>query len=73
MTQQKKFDPDGAYVRRWVPELADVPDDRLAEPWTMSDAEQEAAGCRIGRDYPEPLVDHADARRRAIERYREAS
>ena len=56
-----------------MPELADVPDDRLAEPWTMSDAEQEAAGCRIGRDYPEPLVDHAHARRRAIERYREAS
>jgi deoxyribodipyrimidine photo-lyase len=56
-----------------VPELANVPDDRLAEPWTMSDAEQEAAGCRIGRDYPQPLVDHADARRRAIERYREAS
>jgi deoxyribodipyrimidine photo-lyase len=39
----------------------------------MSDDEQEAAGCRIGRDYPEPLVDHAHARRRAIERYREVS
>ncbi len=73
ITQQRKFDPDGAYVRRWVPELARVPDDRLAEPWTMSDEEQEAAGCRIGRDYPAPLVDHAHARRRAIQRYREAS
>jgi deoxyribodipyrimidine photo-lyase len=73
MTQQRKFDPDGVYVRRWVPELANVPDERLAQPWTMSDAEQQAAGCRIGRDYPRPLVDHAQARRRAIERYREAS
>jgi deoxyribodipyrimidine photo-lyase len=70
MTQQRRFDPDGRYVRRWCPELRRVPDDRLAEPWTMSAEEQEAAGCRIGRDYPEPVVDHALARRRAIERYR---
>ena len=70
MTQQRRFDADGRYVRRWCPELARVPDDRLAEPWTMSDEEQEAAGCFIGRDYPEPVVDHAAARRRAIERYR---
>ena len=55
-----------------VPELARVPDDRLPEPWTMTAAEQEAAGCRIGRDYPAPVVDHAAARRRAIERYRAA-
>ena len=40
MPQQRKFDPDGVYVRRWVPELRDVPDERLAEPWTMSDDEQ---------------------------------
>jgi deoxyribodipyrimidine photo-lyase len=70
MTQQRRFDPDGRYVRRWCPELARVPDDKLPEPWTMTDDEQEAAGCRIGRDYPEPVVDHAAARRRAIERYR---
>ena len=70
MTQQKKFDPDGAYVRRWVPELAGVPDDRLAMPWEMDAGEQEAAGCVIGEDYPAPIVDHAAERRRAIERYR---
>jgi deoxyribodipyrimidine photo-lyase len=68
--QQRKFDPGGDYVRRWVPELRDVPDERLAEPWTMSDREQEAAGCVIGRDYPSPIVEHAEERRRAIERYR---
>jgi deoxyribodipyrimidine photo-lyase len=67
--QQRKFDPDGEYVRRWVPELRGVPDKRLAEPWTMSEAEQAAAGCVIGRDYPAPVVDHAVERRRALERY----
>jgi deoxyribodipyrimidine photo-lyase len=66
---QERYDPDGAYVRRWVPELRDVPDERLAEPWAMSDEEQRAAGCVIGRDYPEPVVDHAVERRRALERY----
>lgn len=71
--QQQKFDPDGAYVRRWVPELAAVPASRLAEPWTMTEAEQRGAGCAIGLDYPPPIVDHADERKRAMDRYREAS
>jgi deoxyribodipyrimidine photo-lyase len=69
-TQQERHDPDGAYVRRWVPELRDVPLERLAQPWTMSEDEQEAAGCMIGRDYPEPIVDHKDERERAMARYR---
>jgi len=68
--QQRKFDPDGDYVRRWVPELRDVPAELQFEPWTMSAEEQAAAGCVIGRDYPEPIVVHADERRHAIERYR---
>jgi len=71
--QQRKFDPDGAYVRRWVPELRGVGDERLAEPWTMSEAEQAAAGCVIGRDYPEPVVDHAQERQVAMTRYRAAA
>jgi deoxyribodipyrimidine photo-lyase len=69
-TQQKRHDPRGKYVRRWVPELAKVPDEHLAEPWKMSDEEQRAASCVIGRDYPPPIVDHGEERRRAIERYR---
>jgi deoxyribodipyrimidine photo-lyase len=68
--QQDRHDPDGAYVRRWVPELRDVPLARLAQPWTMTDEEQEAAGCLIGRDYPEPIVDHKQERERAMARYR---
>jgi deoxyribodipyrimidine photo-lyase len=70
--QQKKFDPDGTYVRSWVPELRQVPDARLTEPWKMSAAEQETAGCVIGRDYPAPIVEHAVERERAMERYRAA-
>jgi deoxyribodipyrimidine photo-lyase len=69
---QARFDPRGAYVRRWLPELAGVPEARLGEPWTMTAAEQDAAGCRIGRDYPAPVVDRAVERRRAAERYRRA-
>ena len=70
--QQQRFDPDGRYVRRWVPELERVPDKRLARPWEMSDAEQRDAGCTIGVDYPAPLVDHAHERRVAIDAYRAA-
>jgi deoxyribodipyrimidine photo-lyase len=70
--QQGRHDPGGNYVRRWVPELHRVPDERLAEPWLMTAAEQEEAGCVIGRDYPEPVVDHARARERALALYRQA-
>jgi deoxyribodipyrimidine photo-lyase len=68
--QQERFDPRGAYVRRYVPELSGVPDAYLAEPWTMPPEIQERARCRIGRDYPAPIVDHAQARREALDRYR---
>jgi len=70
MLQQRRHDPDGEYVRRWCPELRDVPLGRLAEPWTMTAEEQAAAGCEIGRDYPAPIVDHKRERERAMERYR---
>jgi deoxyribodipyrimidine photo-lyase len=68
--QLERFDPDGSYVREYVPELRDVPDGYLAQPWTMDEATQERCGCRIGDDYPEPIVDHAEARREALDRYR---
>jgi deoxyribodipyrimidine photo-lyase len=68
--QQERFDPDGGYVREYVPELAGVPDEYLAEPWTMPDEIQHQSGCMIGRDYPQPIVDHAEARREALDRYR---
>jgi deoxyribodipyrimidine photo-lyase len=71
--QQARFDADGAYVRRYVPELRDVPDEYLPEPWTMPEEQQQKAGCVIGEDYPEPIVDHAVARREALARYGEAA
>jgi len=71
--QQQRFDPEGQYVRRGVGELAGVPQERLAEPWKMSEQEQEQAGCVICRDYPAPVVDHAAARIATIERYRAVS
>jgi len=71
--QMAAHDPDGSYVRRHVPELAGVPDEYLREPWTMPRAVQRRAGCVIGEDYPAPIVDHAWARREALERYRLAS
>jgi deoxyribodipyrimidine photo-lyase len=68
--QQQRFDPDGAYVRRYVPELRDVPDRYLLEPSAMPSALQRHVGCVVGTDYPKPIVDHAAARREALERYR---
>jgi deoxyribodipyrimidine photo-lyase len=70
--QQSRHDPRGVYVRRHVPELEGVPDRYLAEPWTMPAEVQREAGCVIGRDYPEPIVDHREAREAALARYRAA-
>ena len=64
--QAQDHDPQGLFIRRWLPELGGVPLANLAAPWTMSPAEQRASGCVIGRDYPAPIVDHADARKRAL-------
>ena len=66
----ERFDPRGEYVRRYVPELRGVPDEYLREPWTMPDDVQRTAGCVIGEDYPEPIVDHREAREEAFARYR---
>lgn len=71
-SQRKNFDPTGAYVRRFVPELKNVPDKYLSEPWTMPDDVQQQAGCIIGTDYPAPIVDHKAARQAALEHYRTA-
>jgi deoxyribodipyrimidine photo-lyase len=65
----ERFDPEGHYVRRYVPELATVPDRYLREPWNMPKDVQRKCGCLIGRDYPWPIVDHRKAREEAFERY----
>ncbi|MDQ3435541.1 MAG: DNA photolyase family protein [Actinomycetota bacterium] len=66
----ERFDPEGRYVRRYVPELRDVPDELLREPWEMGIDRQREVGCVIGEDYPEPIVDRREAREAALERYR---
>jgi deoxyribodipyrimidine photo-lyase len=70
--QGKKFDPQGDYVRGWLPELAQVPDKYLQEPWKMPEEVQQEAKCVIGRDYPEPIVDHASARQATLDAYAQA-
>jgi deoxyribodipyrimidine photo-lyase len=73
VTQSRRFDPEGKFIRRYVPELARVPDRYVHAPWTMRPVDQEAAGCVIGRDYPAPVVDHDRARQLTLERYRRAA
>lgn len=70
--QGEKFDPHGNYVRRWLPELAGVPEKFVHAPWTMPASEQRRAGCIIGSDYPAPIIDHAFARQRTLAAYAQA-
>jgi deoxyribodipyrimidine photo-lyase len=69
MAQGAKFDPDGRYVRKWVPEIARLPDRWLHAPWTAPPLVLDQAGVRLGRTYPAPIVDHDFARARALEAY----
>jgi len=65
----EKFGPDGDYVRRWVPELARLSGKAIHQPWTATESELAMAGVRLGQTYPEPIVDHGQARRRALAAY----
>ncbi len=71
--QGEKFDPDGAYVRRFCPELAGLPDKFIHRPWVAPAAVLAEAGVKLGETYPLPLVDHDFARRRALAAFAEVS
>ncbi|MBD3235233.1 MAG: deoxyribodipyrimidine photo-lyase [Candidatus Eisenbacteria bacterium] len=66
VTQGRRYDPDGDYVRRWVPELARGATEWIHHPWDAPRGRLEQAGVRLGRDYPHPIVDHGIARERAL-------
>jgi deoxyribodipyrimidine photo-lyase len=70
--QGLEYDPHGATIRRWLPELAGVPTEYIHEPWTMPAAVQRQSGCLIGKDYPAPVVDHHQARERVLAVYGQA-
>ncbi|WP_425405779.1 cryptochrome/photolyase family protein [Hwanghaeella sp.] len=71
VAQGEKFDPKGDYIRRWVPELGALPDKYLNKPWEASDKVLAEAGVALGKTYPKPIVDHADARKRALAAFEE--
>jgi deoxyribodipyrimidine photo-lyase len=67
--QAERFDPEGDFVRRWVPELARLPGAYIHQPWTADGMALAGAGITLGETYPRPIVDHALARDRALSLY----
>lgn len=69
ITQSEKFDPNGDFIRQYLPQLANFTAKEIHAPWLVSSARQKEAGCIIGRDYPKPIVSHAEARKKTLERF----
>ena len=69
VTQGKKFDPDGQYVRQYVTELGTLDNDYIHNPWDAPATELRRSGIQLGKDYPLPIVDLAESRRRALNAY----
>ena len=69
VTQSERFDPEGKFIRRYLPQLAKLSDKVIHAPWTASPVELAAAGLTLGEHYPQPVVDHAEARERTLQRY----
>jgi deoxyribodipyrimidine photo-lyase len=70
--QSKKFDPHGNFIRKWVPELAEVRLTYLHEPWTMPPDLQKQSDCVIGKDYPTPIVDRSIVKDRVLQAFQKS-
>jgi deoxyribodipyrimidine photo-lyase len=70
ITQGEKFDPDGEYVRKWVPEIARLPDKYLNQPWQAGPLILREAGIKLGETYPKPIVEHKAARERVLDAFK---
>ena len=73
VTQSERFDPQGRFIRRYLPELTAVPDKFIHAPWLMPTVTQQQRGIVIGRDYPAPLVDHKPQREKALDLFKAAT
>jgi deoxyribodipyrimidine photo-lyase len=69
VAQGERFDPRGAYVRAWIPEIAALPDRWIHRPWEAPLEVLRAAGVELGRTYPKPIADHERARKRALDAF----
>ena len=71
VTQSEKFDPEGDYIKKWVPELAKLPKKWIHRPWEAPKEVLQEAGVELGKDYPLPIVDHNEARQKALDAFEE--
>jgi deoxyribodipyrimidine photo-lyase len=69
ISQSEKFDPEGKFIRRYIPELAALSVKAIHAPWLAGALELQSAGVELGKTYPRPIVDHAEAREKTLERY----
>jgi deoxyribodipyrimidine photo-lyase len=69
VAQSERFDPEGKFIKRYLPQLAGFTAREIHAPWRVSVERQQQAGCVVGRDYPAPIVDHAQARTQTLARY----
>jgi deoxyribodipyrimidine photo-lyase len=69
VTQSRRFDAEGRFIRRYLPQLAGLPDDLIHAPWLARPVDLAAAGIELGKDYPLPVVDHDAARVKTLARY----
>ena len=68
--QSIRFDKEGGYIRKWIPELKDLPSKYIHAPWEMTDLELVGFNVRLGKDYPRPIVDHKTTRDEALKNYK---